>query len=505
MSIKIVYRPVNKDDKDGYLKIRVIENRKTTFKTLGIKISGKNWLDDKQRVSKSESNADAINEKIQDVLRDLAKHDTPTQALKTTSKTILDFYDEVISTTLNNGTRLKYIDIRNRFKAYLKTEGHRDLRLSQLTPQYVNGFHTYIRNCGSAINTANYNLKSFKSIINKAVKSGLVNYTNDPFALLKMKYTQTANKTLTQDEVSRLIAKDKFVDHRKVRYNNLGVCIEEFRDIFLFQLFTQGLRCSDVQLLRWGDFKSVEGSLIMEYTQYKTKKKMRLRLTLIALKMLNSRLSKLDNTFSDKIQSLERKREIRLINLKKTEKELETQKSKKWVNDITIKYNENAGIQATSTEFEKLIERGSINERLATLQTTIKNIEADIYNLYIHTITEVADPSKFVFHFLDNDEFSYYKDGADLTDKQYTSLTGSRSYYNQILKKIAEQCDIATNLTSHVARHTYTQLLLNNNADLVAVSQSLGHSHIATTQAYIQQLPNNKLLDINEVLSNTFN
>ncbi|WP_405377523.1 tyrosine-type recombinase/integrase [Nonlabens sp. Asnod3-A02] len=507
MSVKIIYRPVSKNDKVGYLKVRVIENRKPTVKSLKIKIKGKNWLDDKQRVSKNEPNADAINDKLDEVLRDLSKHDAPSQALKTTNKTMLTFYDEVISTILNNGTKLKYIGIRNRFESYLNSIGYKDLKFIQLTPQHVNAFHTYIRNDGASTNTANYNLKSFKALVNKAINSGIVNYTNNPFALLKLKFTPTTNKTLTADEVTRLLDKKKFIDHRKERYNNLNVSIGEFRDIFLFQLFSQGLRCSDVQLLRWSDLKSLNGAIIMEYTQYKTKKKMRLRLTLIALKQLNSRLVKLDKEFNSKLFKLEALRDSYksvLATTKQMVKERKTEQTKQAIDEAWKKANKqenDADIRAYGNLVADTAQDLAINHAL----DQIKSIENDIYSLYLNTIDQIEDRKTFIFHFLKNENYKNYKDGANLTPLQYKRLTGTRHYYNRILKQIATQCDININLTSHVARHTYTQLLLDNRADVIAVSQSLGHSHIATTQAYIKQLPNSSLLEINDVLSDKFN
>lgn len=505
MSVKIIYRPVNKTDKAGYLKVRVIENRKQTVKSLGIKIKGKNWLDEKQRVSKNEPNADAINNKIVEVLRDLSHHDAPAQALKTTNRTILTFYDEIIETTLNNGTRLKYVGIRNRFECYLNSIGHNDLKLIHLTPHHVNAFHSYIRNQGAATNTANYNLKSFKAIINKAIKSGLVNYTNDPFALLKLKFSQTKNNTLTADEVEQVLNKSKFIDYRKKRYNSLNVSIEEFRDIFLFQLFSQGLRCSDVQLLRWSNFKTVNGAIILEYTQYKTKKKMRLKLTLIALKQLVSRISKVDKNFKEKLWVLEDKRE-RFKQLLDTTETMEKERLDEKERTKVLKALKKLQNDKTDTsEVLDLYHEQSRGLAIEFAKEQILNTESEIYELYLNAIEKIENTDTFVFHFLNNEDFKEYKEGANLTPLQYKRLTGTRHYYNRILKQIATQCGIKTNLTSHVARHTYTQLLLDNRADLVAVSQSLGHSHISTTQSYIKQLPNASLLEINDVLSSKFN
>ena len=140
MSVKIVYRPVNKNDKVGYLKIRIIENRVAKFKTLGIKINGSNWNEDKQRVNSKEPNYIQINTKIDEVLREFNNYDTPTLALKTTNKSILQFYTDTINTTINAGTKLKYEGVSGKFKQYLEHHNLNDLKFSQLTPQHVQGF-----------------------------------------------------------------------------------------------------------------------------------------------------------------------------------------------------------------------------------------------------------------------------------------------------------------------------------------------------------------------------
>ena len=245
----------------------------------------------------------------------------------------------------------------------------------------------------------------------------------------------------------------------------------------------------------------------MDYTQYKTKKKMRLRLTLVALKMLNRRLSKLNETFSDKLLGLELKRERlkdvlhnQKENINKVNNEIELRK-------VQDAWNKVKGVNSKDEfkQFQKVFWERAGGLTIDYAKTQIKETEKEIYKLYADTIDGIEKPNSFVFHFLNDDDFTNYKDGANLTELQYKRLTGTRAYYNIILKKIAKQCGIKINLTSHVARHTYTQLLLNNNADLVAVSQSLGHSHISTTQTYIQQLPNNSLLDLNDTLNDTFN
>ncbi|MCY1530988.1 Tyrosine recombinase XerD [compost metagenome] len=56
---------------------------------------------------------------------------------------------------------------------------------------------------------------------------------------------------------------------------------------------------------------------------------------------------------------------------------------------------------------------------------------------------------------------------------------------NGYLKEIAEICEINTDLTFHIARHTFaTTVTLSNGVPIESVSKMLGHTSIRTTQIY---------------------
>ena len=56
--------------------------------------------------------------------------------------------------------------------------------------------------------------------------------------------------------------------------------------------------------------------------------------------------------------------------------------------------------------------------------------------------------------------------------------------YNLWLKKVAQQCGIRKNLTSHLARHTFATHAIEAGVSIESVSKMLGHTNIATTQIY---------------------
>jgi integrase/recombinase XerD len=59
------------------------------------------------------------------------------------------------------------------------------------------------------------------------------------------------------------------------------------------------------------------------------------------------------------------------------------------------------------------------------------------------------------------------------------------AYINKYLKEVAKYCGIFKKLSTHVARHTFTDLALEvSNGNIYQVQKSLGHSSIKTTELY---------------------
>jgi integrase len=56
--------------------------------------------------------------------------------------------------------------------------------------------------------------------------------------------------------------------------------------------------------------------------------------------------------------------------------------------------------------------------------------------------------------------------------------------FNQHLKMIAVAVGL-DNLTSYTARHSYATVLKRNNVNIAFISESLGHTSLATTQIYL--------------------
>ncbi len=65
----------------------------------------------------------------------------------------------------------------------------------------------------------------------------------------------------------------------------------------------------------------------------------------------------------------------------------------------------------------------------------------------------------------------------------------------RIIDKVALLAGIPKHVTPHILRHTFATHLLDNGADLLAISKLLGHSNLSSTQIYTH-LSTQKLLEI---------
>jgi site-specific recombinase XerD len=60
----------------------------------------------------------------------------------------------------------------------------------------------------------------------------------------------------------------------------------------------------------------------------------------------------------------------------------------------------------------------------------------------------------------------------------------SNAHYNGYLKELSLICNVARELNTHLARHTFADIMLNSGVPLEDVSKMPGHKNIRTTQRY---------------------
>jgi len=94
--------------------------------------------------------------------------------------------------------------------------------------------------------------------------------------------------------------------------------------------------------------------------------------------------------------------------------------------------------------------------------------------------------------------FSFLKDGDT---ELKVRIGGATAYINRLLKEVADTCKINKVLTTHVARHTWSQLAKNKGVASAHIQNSLGHSSLRTTEIYLRDLDNNDLDAVNDIVT----
>jgi len=80
-------------------------------------------------------------------------------------------------------------------------------------------------------------------------------------------------------------------------------------------------------------------------------------------------------------------------------------------------------------------------------------------------------------------------------------VVDQRLKYNRLLKNIAELCEIETNLTSYVSRHSWATIAKHKGVPIAVISEGMGHSDTKITEVYLDSFDKEVLDDFNELIT----
>jgi integrase len=294
--------------------------------------------------------------------------------------------------------------------------------------------------------------------------------------LIKNKYSPVEKKTLKRIDIEKMF-KTTFKEKDPL-YN--------IKNYFLFQIFAQGIRVSDLLTLRWGNIKDGE----INFYQLKTKSQHRIPFNdIIVLKIADYLPNRgldvinysfnfevLDKTYSMTFKEIENKYEnIRSGNIQKFIE----------------------GDEKFIKELESWFEILNKHKELLVIRLILKIVEYSKSNL-----------KKFIFPILDDEVFKdvdFTSEKYTLSKYQFNQMSSKTTVYNKYLKKLQEKCEIDIVLTSHLARHSYTSLMIEStDKDIYTISKSLGHANLSTTQHYISEFLDERVHKENDKLNKTF-
>jgi integrase/recombinase XerD len=265
-------------------------------------------------------------------------------------------------------TAKRYKMVLKKLKTYTKGK---DLKFEDITVEFLREYEVFLKSAGYKINTVHNHLKTIKATFFAALKEGMVQSSQNPFFVFKLKMdTKTKKEKLSLEEIQAIESLNLEADS----------LIWHVRNCFLFSFYCAGIRISDVLQLKWSNITK-DGRL--DYQMEKTGKHRSLPLTPKALHVIKS---------------------------------------------------------------------------------------------YSHKANK---PNQYIFPFLPQ---SVEKKSL------FNQISSKTALINKYLKKIATLAEIDKPITTHIARHSFSDIARKRKANIYDISKLLGHSSLKVTEIYLASL-----------------
>lgn len=250
---------------------------------------------------------DKLNKFLNERLEEFVKVNGRKEFVERDKKTLNEWFEILISGIDNQGTLSRYTNVKNLLELFQaqRKGGSYVIYMSEIDVAFINQFKAWLMSQPKSIdeprkqnssNSAIYKLKCLKAVINKSHFSKYYSFIVNPFDHVSFSEVRRPHKVLTIDELQKLIRTELVeVYRRKIptkdgsklwgkpieggvelrnQKNKRYTCkhtLNDIRNYFLFQFFSQGLRVSDLITLRWSNFVRIEeGHLKIEKIMVKT-------------------------------------------------------------------------------------------------------------------------------------------------------------------------------------------------------------------------------------------
>lgn len=261
-SIKVVLRK-NKIDKAGLapLYLRVIKNRKTKFISLSVKLQPNEWDEDKQKVKKNHKSSTRLNayisKKIADAegeIADLERKNQSTSAIRIKEaikgKPLINFFEfaydrcEKLKDTVTLSTYRSYKNNIEKFERFI---GHREIMFDDITATTLKNYASHCSSrLGNNNTTINYAFRILNLMFREAKSEDLISNELAPFTKFKVKKNKTTKRYLNEEQFEAFINLEVPQEHKA----------QVIKDMFIFSVFSGGLRFGDVIELQWKNYDS---------------------------------------------------------------------------------------------------------------------------------------------------------------------------------------------------------------------------------------------------------
>jgi len=284
---------------------------------------------------------DKLNKYLNERLEEFVKVNGRKEFVERDKKTLNEWFEILISGIDNQGTLNRYTNVKNLLELFQaqRKGGSYVIYMSEIDVAFINQFKAWLMSQPkssdeprkqNSSNSAIYKLKCLKAVINKSHFSKYYSFIVNPFDHVSFSEVRRPHKVLTIDELQKLI-KTELVEvyRRKIptkdgiklwgkpieggvelrnQKNKRYACnhtLNDIRNYFLFQFFSQGLRVSDLITLRWSNFVRIEdGHLKIEKIMVKTQELVKVLVNQNLTTIISEYLKRYEDLFEDEIKDL---------------------------------------------------------------------------------------------------------------------------------------------------------------------------------------------------------
>jgi integrase len=585
--VKVIWKAKSKDDKLGYIRFSSRVLGKTVLRSLPLDpVEKKHFNPKNERLRTSFTKHEYYNNLIQLKLDEVNKKGNKVKFMNDDKKSFLEFMDIVIEKNItgNIGTKDKYQNLRNLVTDFNEYKyGVSDVKFSEITVDFLEELRTYMKKVRKNTNNSIfYKFKGLKSFTTKAQRDKVYNYDVNPFDLIKNTLVETTVDVLNKDDLKKMMHTPLVEVYRSgkkfgqpildlsilngLKYKNYKN-LDDIRNFFLFQLFCQGIRVSDLLTLRWQDFyikdeqirikkrmvkvKSFIDILVnyntMDYlknyipwnnlpehlvnnmssimyrdmanvrrTSYKSADEPRIEIDAEIIgveidanniKRFNLEFKSVNELYYTSVNEVKVLLKIRNTELSKKIKKTDAVQFKQDLLSVV-----SADDKTSYLENLILILRSKLLDENSSTDNSTDEVKLNNYIDFAGVIEYLSNSQSkrsFVFPLLNDLDFIDIIDDdfSAMNKVQYDKFTGTRAYYNRLLKVVGSQCKINKTLTSHLSRHSFTSLMIEIgvNLNLFDLMSSLGHKNLSTTQLYISKFTGKRVDSINKEIVDFMN
>lgn len=449
--------------------IRVTENRKSTYQSLGISINPKLWLPHSGRVSKTHPDYEEINEKIENEIKKIRSKDIKRKKSKSYLEYHKNYQNDLIEAN-KFGSYKKFNTVYQHLKDFKTTLGKADITFEDIDKAFLTKLRAYFTKKKIGGGSQRTYFKQIRLLLTEAIKEEL----HEPSLPLEVIFptisiSSPGPKSLSKAELTKIIRHKGLleIDHEELHKNiNLFHTI----NFFLFSFFAYGMRFGDLARLKWGNIQGDLNNQRIYYTMTKTQAEHNLKLFDQLVELLRFYLpTKL------KLVYLSHVKDVYLFNsLTKDEREM--------LLSGKLKGNQKLGDNTVFISQQPQNKSGSKvkPDIKAFIKKRENKIDIDALRKFI-SVQALNNPEKYIFPILQKSE-------EEISPAQFYKHVESRlSIYNNNLGEVKKECKLNKRLTSHVARHSFSFISLKEGANLYELSVSLNHQELSTTQSYLKR------------------